>query len=205
MLSCFELQNRKLILFGDKGNNNIVSSNSNNNNNSKVSNNNKKTNYTDDEIKDIYKNELHKNLLDILEIKANETFTHEEIAGKFKVNYDNGCESMMNVLNNKDDFNSLIDKTLLDLKKEISKLKSELDSGNNIIDFNQISNIFDIPNERLIKAVSIEANIEEILLFVKKVFDKGLIQLNEAIKIYRSMNRQSFKIKYYKDKLKNEK
>jgi len=195
LLSCFNLQEKFLIDFGMSSENVQVQEFT-----KKVKN---KT-YSDEEIRELYMKELFNHLKPMMTEKFDKIKNDEDIALNFKSSLQGGVESMTQILQNKTEFISNINNTIFQINLEISKLQESLKTESNEIDFSNIQNLLEISNNKIIKLVAIEANIEELLVIVKKAYERQVVELDETMKFIRSLTRESFKIKFYREKLMKE-
>jgi hypothetical protein len=76
-----------------------------------------------------------------------------------------------------------------------SYLLSRKESGQNI--FSLIS----VPNEKLVKMIAIEASCEDYLAIIKKAFEKNILSVKDTMRTIRTLTRELFVIKYYRNKL----
>jgi len=189
-LAFFNLQDKLLIDFG-------TTTSSYRENEHKIIN---KT-FSEEEIRELFMKEVYNNLKPLLAKKYEAIKNDEDIANEFNKSLNGGVENMVSVLSNRSEFINEIDRSINQLKSEISILQKDLDLTKNNVDFSNIENIIEISNEKVIRAVSLEANIEELLLITKKAFERKIVDLEETIKFVRNLSRESFKIKCYREKL----
>ena len=60
-------------------------------------------------------------------------------------------------------------------------------------------------DQKIIKTISVEMYNDEINTLVKKMIEKNILQFDEAKKLIRNSSREMYKVKYYQEKLINEK
>ena len=195
LLACFNLQERYQIAFGMCETNTI--NNQIQEQKQKFAN---KT-YSDEEIRELYLKELFNHLKPLLSEKYDKIKSDEDVALGFKNTLQGGVESMAQILGNKGEFIKRIDNSIYQLNMEVTRLKDSIGGDSKTLDFNNIQSMLEISNEKIIQAVAIEANIEELLLIVKKAYERQVLQIEETISFIRSLSRQSFKMKSYREKL----
>ncbi len=191
-LGCLNLQEKYLIEFGMCQANKHVQEKSQNT---------KVKKFSDKEIKDLYMKELFSHLKQMMSEKYDKIKTDEETTKNFQSTIGGDTENMKNILNDRGLFLKQVDSSIFQLKEEVNNLKDTLANETNNINFENIGDIVELSNEKVIKLVSVEANIEELLLIVKKAYEKQAIELEETIKFIRSLSRESFKVKTYREKL----
>lgn len=93
--------------------------------------------------------------------------------------------------------NKMIDQEIYDLKSKVNELKQISMNEDNFQNF--ITKKY--PN--LLRAVSLEATVEDLLLVIENAYNKGSLEFNESLNLYRSAAKEIVKLKYYSKKLSN--
>jgi hypothetical protein len=91
------------------------------------------------------------------------------------------------------------------INNDINTLNNEIDiNRNNVItsaNFADFIKISEDRDDKIIKAIVMEAAIDDFITIIKKAFEKQLINFSETVKIIRSLTRESFNIKFYKNNI----
>jgi hypothetical protein len=127
----------------------------------------------------------------------------EEIKlNNFKNELNNQIKKVSEISNYKDNIISQCRNMLSTLDTENSNIKDYIvnNQGKEITKDNVLSYI-SVNNEQIIKIISIEATIEDLILIIKKGFDKKASEFTDAVRFIRTATRELFKIKIIKDKM----
>jgi len=100
----------------------------------------------------------------------------------------------MNVLNYE------INQDVISKKILIEKFSYQFMDQNNCFEFVCVKN----PNNNFLQLLSMEATVEDLFIIIKRGFEKGNISFNETVKFIRNLSREAIKIKYIRDKIKNQ-
>lgn len=191
-------------------NNNNYSNYSNNNNNISTNNNNNNYNTGFNNLKINYQVEIKKKLVEELK-KSIESKLKDEVQNlqntKSKLlNYKSGMislkEKYSTVLLSKPQVEENIMNKISQMNDEISKLKiSIIQCKDNVMTENNYEKFIKIKGNELIRACAVEATLEDILMTLKKNFERGNISLEESVKLYRQLTKEIVKVKSYKLKM----
>ena len=111
------------------------------------------------------------------------------------------------VLDKKEEMIKYFNKSLFSIEEHINTNKIHLEKiSKNIIKNDNFEDFISLPNDidkQIINLISQEAFIDEYLIVVKKSFQKEIISFSETVKIIRTLSRELFKIKFYKEKVLN--
>jgi hypothetical protein len=105
----------------------------------------------------------------------------------------------INTYNNFDIMINKIDKEIKYITNDIFLLENEIKTPKPMDKKYEINTM----GEKLIKIISIESTIEDILLVAKKAVEREVFTIEQSLKIYRSLSRELFKVKVYRDLLLN--
>ena len=106
-------------------------------------------------------------------------------------------------LSNNTQLKNQLDEDLNKINQKISSLKTELESNKGLTDDNCV-NYLNIQDSNCIKMISKEISTEEMILIVRKAFEKKKISFSDAVFFTRKATRDLFAIKFLKNKaLKN--
>lgn len=121
-----------------------------------------------------------------------------------KLHMDYRAQKLSHVINNSDDIFAKFEEHSIQKKQEIENLKkineeksSKYITKENCFDFISKESKFD----SVVNIICGEATIEDILIYIKKAFEKGALNFDETVKNIRSYSRELMKLKFLKDKL----
>lgn len=185
-------------------NNNISNVNSVNNSNvyqSRVSNNNLNINFKN-EVKKKLVEELKRQLE--LKIKAEVVVikNNDDTLNKFKKDLLALKERYIMFFNSKSTIENDIIKKIDSINREVGEINLNIiASKENVMCQENYQSFITVQNLNLIKICSIEASIEDVLLVLKKGFEKGALGFEESVRIYRDMSKELVKVKFYREKI----
>jgi hypothetical protein len=162
--------------------------------------------YSDDQIKRIYINEMVNTIFPKIKAEKNKLKIQQEQLNTFKSEFQNRIEKVKSLAERKDEIINRISTLSQGLQAQVEDLKnyiqmnSQLDFSSNLENLDKFLNISD---PEVIKAVSTECVLEDMLLLIKKAFEKKIpgFDLNYTIKLIRKFSRELYTIKFYKEKL----
>ena len=184
----------------------------NENNENKNDNSNTQPEYADPPQFPIIKN-VDEDLKNILLEEVFEKISNNLIEEKKRLNYQNKKmeeykdkfykenEKLKNFLDDQMQIKFKCEEDMTNLKNAIRKVKDYNDNNQIIIvDEENCLDYLDIPNNKAIKIIADEACMEEIVLIVRKGFEKKKISFDEALVFMRNSSRDLFAIKFLKEK-----
>lgn len=92
---------------------------------------------------------------------------------------------------------SMIDQETYELKAKILELKQMSMTENNYHNFIVKKSPY------LLRSVSMQATVEDLLIVIENAYNKGTLDFNESLNLYRSVAKEMVKLKYYSKKLSN--
>lgn len=192
--------------YGQSNNNNISSINNNNNNNNniynnRISNNNLNVNFKN-EIKKKLVEELKKSLEQKIKLEVGVIKNTDETLNKYKKDLLSLKEKYMVFFNSKTSIENDIVKKIDSINREVGEINLNIiASKENVMTQDNYQTFIQAQNLNLIRICSIEATIEDILLVLKKGFEKGVLKFDESVRIYRDMSKELIKVKFYREKI----
>jgi hypothetical protein len=105
------------------------------------------------------------------------------------------------VLGHKDNVMNSMNQMTTGLCDQIAKL-NEYISAQKEVSKDTLS-LVKVQNENLIKLIAIEATCEDYLAIVKKAFERGILSVKDTMRTIRTLTRELFVIKYYRNKISN--
>lgn len=166
--------------------------------------------YINNNLKINYKIEIKKKIIDelkkSLEIKLKDEVIQIKQQNENLINFKKELlllkEKYIMFFNSK----NLIENNMLNKKNlmndEIIKLKlATATCRDNILTQYNYEKFIDITGKDLLKVCAVEATMEDILIVMKKGFDKGIVGFDETVKLYREFSKELVKVKFYKEKI----
>jgi len=113
------------------------------------------------------------------------------------------AQKLTHVIDKSDDIFAKFEEQSIQIKEEIENLKkineekcSKYITKENCFDFISKESKFD----SVVNILSGQATIEDILIYIKKAFEKGSLNFDDTVKNIRSYSRELMKLKFLKDK-----
>ena len=104
--------------------------------------------------------------------------------------------------NSKTSIENDIVKKIDSINREVGEINLNIiASKENVMTQDNYQTFIQAQNLNLIRICSIEATIEDILLVLKKGFEKGVLKFDESVRIYRDMSKELIKVKFYREKI----
>lgn len=181
--------------------NNSIYNNSQYSNNSNITNNTQNQNY---ELE--IKKKLIEDLKSSLESKIREEILQikkqEDILSNYKKEFNTILDAFASYSVNKTKANQLLYEYILSINDEISNIKDVISKrrSKGLTQENYEEYILK-NNVELIKACCMEGCLDEVIMVVKKGFDKGAISFEDAMRIIRRVSKEIFIIRFYKERL----
>jgi len=130
-----------------------------------------------------------------------ETYEFLETA---KMHLDYKAQKLSFNLDKSDEIISTIQEELEKIKKEVNIMKNEVEERSS--KFINKENCFDfvvkdIKFNTIVNLLCSQATIEDILIYIKKAFEKGVISFDETVKSIRIYSRELMKLKFIRDKI----
>ena len=193
------------------GNNNNKYGNNNqfsNNNNNQYGYNNQKSNYMgvsanpDEEFKKILINEISgkiaKNIIEDKKILANQN----QILNQYKAQLESENDKIQNFVNHQNQIKMNCEEDLSNINNALKNTKDYIDNNKTIsLNTDNCLNFIDVPDSSALKVIANESNMEEMILVVKRAFERKKIGLPESIIFMRKSAIDLFKIKFLKNKV----
>lgn len=121
-----------------------------------------------------------------------------------KLHLDYKAQKLSHNLNKSDEVTTKIQQELDKIREEVENLKNEVTQKSakfinkeNCFDFVYKDNKF----SEIVNLISSQATIEDILIYIKKGFEKGIISFDETVRSIRLYSRELMKLKFIKDKI----
>ncbi len=162
--------------------------------------------YSDDQLKRIYIKEMVSSIFPKVKSEQNNLKSHEDKLNAFKSECLSKIEKVKNLAERKEEITNKISTLSHGIQMQVQDLQnyinlnSQLDFSMNLENLDKFLSISDAD---ILKTVSAECVLEDLLVIIKKAFEKRIpgFDLNYTIKLIRKFSREIYTIKFYKDKL----
>ena len=154
-----------------------------------------------EELKNILINGVSEKISNKLIKEKKRLNNQNEKMKEYKIKLKKENEKLQKFLDNQSKIKFNCEEDMSNMNKAIQKI--QLYNKNNkimILNQNNCLNYLDIPDSKAIKIIAEETCMEEMILIVRKGFERKKISLNETINFMRNSTRDLFAIKFLKDK-----
>ena len=182
-------------------NNNVNNANQNNNNQFGGGIYDQPKKNPEDEIKDILMNEVGSKISNQLVTEKQRLFNQNQNMKKYKQTFAKENEKILNFVNGQNQIKAKCDEDMTNMEHALSRIQDQINKGKNMV-LNQENciNLIDIPDPGAIKIIAEEACMEEMIIVVRRGFERKKISFDQAIMFMRNTSRNLFAIKFLKDK-----
>ena len=158
----------------------------------------------DEEVKNILLNEVSDKISNKLIEEKKRLNKQNEKMNEYKIKFSKENEKLQNFLDGQSQIKFKCEEDMSNMNNAIKKIQ-DYNSNNKamMLDKENCLNYLDIPDSNAIKIIAEEMCMEEMILIVRKGFEKKKISLDETINFMRNSARDLFAIKFLKDKLLN--
>jgi len=126
----------------------------------------------------------------------------EDKLKNYKNDFNNQIEKYNKVINNSDNIAIDFQNMLKTCENEINSIKNYLsENSSKEINSKNFENFIQIANQKILRVVAVEATIDDFMIVVKKAFERGSMDFEEATKVIRNISREAMKIKFYRELL----
>ena len=158
----------------------------------------------DEEFKKILVDEVCGKISNKLIEEKKRLYTQNDKMNTFKGKLSIENNGLQNFLNRQNEIKEKCEEDMNNLNIAIKKIE---DYNNNnrtrLINEENCLNYLEIPDQNALKIIANETCLEEMILIVKKGFEKKKISFDEAINFMRNSTRDIFAIRFLKDKIVN--
>ena len=202
----------------------IYGNNNNNNNNQQPNsfgggiygnnnNNNQNTNFgggiydqpqkdPNDEFKEILIEEVTSKIKDKLVAEKNRLNTQNNKMKKYKTLFSKENEKLQNFVNQQNEIKKRCDEDMNNMSNALERVKAQINQGKkNVLSEENCINFIEVPSPELIKIIASETAMEEMILIVRKAFEKKKISFDDTIMFIRNSSRDIFSLKFLKEKI----
>ena len=155
----------------------------------------------DEEFKEILINEVSSKISNNLVSEKQRLFNQNQKMKNYKSTFGQENEKLNNFVNAQNQIKTKCDEDMNNMNHALSRIQDQINKSKNMIlnEENSI-NLVDVPDPGAIKIIAQEACMEEMILVVRKGFERKKISFDQAIMFMRNSARDLFAIKFLKDK-----
>ena len=113
-------------------------------------------------------------------------------------------EKLQSFVNGQNFIKKRCDEDMYNMENALNRIKEQINrSKNMILNEENCINLIEVQDPNAIKAIASETSMEEMILIVRKGFERKKVSFDEAIRFMRNSTRDLFAIKFLKDKMVN--
>ena len=155
----------------------------------------------DDEFKDILINEVSSKISNKLVTEKKRLYNQNQKMKNYKTTFSQENEKLNNFVNAQNQIKAKCDEDMTNMNHALSRVQDQINrSKSMILNEENCINLVDVPDPGAIKMIAQEACMEEMILVVRKGFERKKISFDQAIMFMRNSSRDLFAIKFLKDK-----
>jgi hypothetical protein len=159
-----------------------------------------KINFTDDQIKQIYINELKSILIPKIKFERKKLQSHEEKLLNYGKLFTKRIDQTKSLADRKDDVINKIQSLSSNIRDEMIVYKNYIELNSQLnLNFQNIEKLVYVSDTPLIKTIAAEAVLEDYLFYVKKAYEKKVFNFQDTIKIIRNHSREMYNLKFYRE------
>ena len=155
----------------------------------------------DDEFKDILINEVSSKISNKLVTEKQRLYNQNQKMKNYKTTFSQENEKLNNFVNAQNQIKAKCDEDMTNMNHALSRIQDQINrSKSMILNEENCINLVDIPDPGALKIIAEETCLEEMILVVRKGFERKKISFDQAIMFMRNSSRDLFAIKFLKDK-----
>ena len=156
----------------------------------------------DEEFKNILVNEVSEKISNKLIEENKRLNVQNQKLKEYKAKFGEENEKVQNFVNRQFEIKSKCEEDMSNIKKVIKDVQDYNDNNKELTVNNENCLTFiDVPDPDALKIIANEASMEELVLIVRKGFERKKISFQDAISFMRNSSRDLFTIKFLKDKV----
>jgi hypothetical protein len=157
-----------------------------------------------DEFKEILINEVTSKIKDKLVAEKKRLNTQNNKMKNYKTLFAKENEKLQNFVNGENQIKTKCDEDMANMSNALERVQEQINQGkNNVLTEDNCLNLIETPDSDSIKIIAGETAMEEMVLIVRKAFEKKKISFDDAIMFVRNSSREIFALKFLKDKILN--
>ena len=155
----------------------------------------------DEEFKEILINEVSSKISNNLVSEKQRLYNQNQKMKNYKSTFSQENEKLNNFVNAQNQIKTKCDEDMNNMNHALSRIQDQINKSKNmILNEENCINLIDVPDPAAIKMIAQETCMEEMILVVRKGFERKKISFDQAIMFMRNSARDLFAIKFLKDK-----
>ena len=155
----------------------------------------------DEEFKEILINEVSSKISNNLVSEKQRLYNQNQKMKNYKSTFSQENEKLNNFVNAQNQIKAKCDEDMTNMNHALSRIQDQINrSKSMILNEENCINLVDIPDPGALKIIAEETCLEEMILVVRKGFERKKISFDQAIMFMRNSSRDLFAIKFLKDK-----
>ena len=155
----------------------------------------------DEEFKEILINEVSSKISNNLVSEKQRLYNQNQKMKNYKSTFSQENEKLNNFVNAQNQIKTKCDEDMNNMNHALSRIQDQINKSKNmILNEENCINLVDVPDPGAIKMIAQETCMEEMILVVRKGFERKKISFDQAIMFMRNSARDLFAIKFLKDK-----
>ena len=155
----------------------------------------------DEEFKEILMNEVSSKISNNLVSEKQRLYNQNQKMKNYKSIFSQENEKLNNFVNAQNQIKTKCDEDMNNMNHALSRIQDQINKSKNmILNEENCINLVDVPDPGAIKMIAQETCMEEMILVVRKGFERKKISFDQAIMFMRNSARDLFAIKFLKDK-----
>ena len=155
----------------------------------------------DEEFKEILINEVSSKISNNLVSEKQRLYNQNQKMKNYKSIFSQENEKLNNFVNAQNQIKTKCDEDMNNMNHALNRIQDQINKSKNmILNEENCINLIDVPDPAAIKMIAQETCMEEMILVVRKGFERKKISFDQAIMFMRNSARDLFAIKFLKDK-----
>jgi hypothetical protein len=155
----------------------------------------------DEEFKEILINEVSSKISNNLVSEKQRLYNQNQKMKNYKSIFSQENEKLNNFVNAQNQIKTKCDEDMNNMNHALNRIQDQINKSKNmILNEENCINLVDVPDPGAIKMIAQETCMEEMILVVRKGFERKKISFDQAIMFMRNSARDLFAIKFLKDK-----
>ena len=157
-----------------------------------------------EEFKEILINEVSSKISDKLIAEKKRLKTQNEKLKNYKIVFAQENEKLLNFVNGQNQIRTKCDEDMTNMSHALDRVQDQINqTKNNVLTEDNCINLIEVPETAPLKIIANETSMEEMILIVRKAFEKKKISFDDTIMFMRNTTRDIFAMKFLKDKTLN--
>ena len=155
----------------------------------------------EEELKNILIEEISAKLSQQLISEKKRLYNQNEKMKNNKSSFSQENKNLQNFINRENEIKAKSEEDMTNMNNALSRIKEQINKEKSTVLNNEnCINFIDVPDKASLKIIASETSMEEMVLIVRKAFERKKITFDQAINFTRNSSRDLFAVKYLKEK-----